>query len=392
MAERGGLRARLRRHLPFPIAAEIGCAPGELVALIGPSGGGKTTMLRAIAGLERSVAGEIRCAGETWLDSARGLALPAQRRRVGFVFQDYALFPHLSALGNVAIALGHLGAGARRARARELLAAVHLEGLEERRPAELSGGQRQRVALARALAREPAVLLLDEPFSAVDQVTRRRLQRELVLLRRRFRIPTVLVTHDLEEARALADRLIAIDRGASLQEGTPAELHGRPANARVARLMDLGNLFEGRVVEQRRDPARTVIEALGTRIEARAAPRFAPGERVLWVVPEASVIMHRRRQPSRGERENPLRGRLEELLVLGDRCAVRVRVGAGAREVVRFAVSAHVAARNGLAVGVDLAVSLVAEGIHLMPWEAPEGGHPAGPGLPPPRPAQAVGP
>jgi molybdate transport system ATP-binding protein len=181
----------------------------------------------------------VRCNGSIWLDTKRGLDLPPHRRPVGLVFQTYALFPHMTALGNVVAALGHRPARERVARARDLLTLVHLAGFEARRPAALSGGQQQRVAVARALAREPAVLLLDEPFSAVDRPTRRKLHGELAELRQSVRIPIVLVTHDVEEAAALADRLCVIDHGETLQTGRPPELLARPANARVAMALDL---------------------------------------------------------------------------------------------------------------------------------------------------------
>jgi len=375
-----GLVARLQRAHPYPIDAEIRCAKGELVALVGPSGSGKTTVLRAIAGLDRRTLGVVRCDGETWLDSAAGIALAPQRRRTGFLFQDYALFPHLDTLANVTAALGHLPRAAREGRARELLANVHLAGLEKRRPAQLSGGQRQRVALARALARDPAVLLLDEPFSAVDQVTRRRLQRELATLRERIDIPTLLVTHDLEEASLLADRLYAVHRGRTLQNAAPTLLRTRPRNLQVARLMDLGNLFEGVVIEQRPAAGITFLDTLGTRVEARHTADFQVGERILWVIPPASVVMHRRRQPSRGERENPLHGAIATLTTLGDNTEITLRLP-GVEHPLRFSVSSHVAERNELAEGVELGVSLIAAGIHLMPWE-PLAGTGGGDGAP----------
>jgi molybdate transport system ATP-binding protein len=155
------------------------------------------------------------------------------------VFQSYALFPHMTALANVMAALGHRPRGEREARARKLLRLVNIEGLEERKPATLSGGQQQRVAVARALARDPAVLLLDEPFSAVDRHQRRRLQRELQDLRTQLKIPILLVTHDLDEAAALADRLCVIDQGETLQTGRAADLLAAPANDRVRNALDL---------------------------------------------------------------------------------------------------------------------------------------------------------
>ena len=174
-----GLLVRVRQSTPIPLDAELACPSGEVLALTGPSGGGKTTLLRLIAGLARAEDARIECGGEVWLDTGRAVNLPVRQRRVGFVFQNYALFPHMTALSNVEAALGDLSLVERRARAIELLERVHLAGLESRRPAELSGGQQQRVAVARALARDPKVLLLDEPFSAVDRATRERLYREL---------------------------------------------------------------------------------------------------------------------------------------------------------------------------------------------------------------------
>ena len=239
MAE-AALVARFAQAGPIPLAVEIACAPGEMLALVGPSGSGKSTILRSIAGLYRPRAGAVRVGQATWFDAAAGVFVPPDERRVGLVFQSYALFPHMSALGNVAAALGHLPRPARRERAQALLRLVHLDGLDERRPAELSGGEQQRVAVARALAREPAVLLLDEPFSAVDRRTRRRLREELVGLRRSaLKVPTILVTHDLEEAQALADRLCVLDRGETLQEGATAAVLAAPANERVRAALDL---------------------------------------------------------------------------------------------------------------------------------------------------------
>lgn len=358
-----GLSARLAQPAPIPLDAEIACRPGELLALVGPSGAGKTTILRALAGLIRPRAGRIECNGETWFDAGAGTFLPPQRRRAGLVFQDYALFPHLSALGNVAAALGHVERSARAARARALLARVHLEGLEERRPDALSGGQRQRVALARALAREPAVLLLDEPFAAVDQVTRRKLQRELALLRREIAAPTILVTHDLAEAAALADRMSVLHHGRTLQHGTPDEIANRPATPLVARLMDQPNVFAGTVAA--RGPAGLLSLRWGELVlEARDDGRFAPGTAVAWMIPAAAIVLHRRERPSRGERENPVAGTIDEVLFLGDTALLTLRAGAG---VLTFSVSAHTARRNALIPGAAATVSLLADAIHLMP-------------------------
>ena len=234
-----GLTLRLSQGGEIPFAAELTCAAGEMLAIVGPSGAGKTTLLRAVAGLYRPALGHIACGGVTWLDTQAGVDVPSHRRRVGLVFQSYALFPHMSALANVTAAMGHRPPRERRELACALLARVHLEGFEGRRPAELSGGQQQRVAVARALAREPAVLLLDEPFSAVDRRTRRQMHADLAELRRNLAVPILLVTHDLDEAAALADRLCVLDRGETLQTGRPEEVKAAPASARVRDALDL---------------------------------------------------------------------------------------------------------------------------------------------------------
>jgi molybdate transport system ATP-binding protein len=233
------LQVELAQAGPIPLAVTLTCAAGEMLALVGPSGSGKTTALRAIAGLYRPATGLVRCGGETWLDTAAGIAVPPHLRRVGLVFQHYALFPHMTALANVVAAMGHRAADERQEEARRLLDLVHLDGLGHRYPAELSGGQQQRVALARALAREPRVLLLDEPFSAVDRRVRRELHGELAAIRAAIRVPIVLVTHDLNEAAGLADRLAVIDLGEILQVGPPRDVIANPASARVAEALDL---------------------------------------------------------------------------------------------------------------------------------------------------------
>jgi len=362
-----GIRIRLRQAGPIPLDAALDCAPGEVLALVGPSGSGKTSILRAIAGLLRVADGEISSNGECWFDAARGVSVPARRRRVGYVFQNYALFPHLNALHNVMEAMLELPAAQRESRARDWLARVRLAGLESRLPAALSGGQQQRVAVARALAREPRVLLLDEPFSAVDRATRQRLYRELAELRRELAMPVILVTHDLDEALMLADRLCVLHQGRSLQAGDPYAVMTRPDSVEVAQLVGLRNVFRAGVVGHDAGRGCTTIEWRGHRLEARLQTAFAPGEQVNWVIPQGHVVLHRRDRPSRGERENPLRGPVTECIVLGEQVALTVAVNGAQRPPLFLSVPTHVARRNGIAAGVEIGVSLLAEGIHLMP-------------------------
>jgi molybdate transport system ATP-binding protein len=359
-----GLHVELEQAGPIPLAARFSCAPGEVLALVGPSGSGKSTILRAIAGTYRPRHGLVSVAGETWFDSSRNLHRPAHRRAAGMVFQSYGLFPHMTALGNVTAAMGHVEAGMREARGRDLLGLVNLGGLEARRPAELSGGQQQRVAVARALAREPQVLLLDEPFSAVDKATRQRLYREIAELRRTLDMPVVLVTHDLDEAIMLADRMAVLHRGRTLQTGTPDEVTTRPVSPEVARLVDLRNLFEGIIAGH--EDNRTLIDWGGMRIEAARRPDIAAGAHVSWVIPDGFVVLHRRDRPSRGEHENPISGLVDAVLVVAQTAQVTLRPHRDPSLPIHFSVPLHVARRNGIERGVEAAVSLLAEGIHVM--------------------------
>ncbi len=219
----------------------------ETVVLFGRSGAGKTLTLRAVAGLFRPEAGRIVLGGRVLFDPKAGINLPPQARRVGYVPQGYALFPHLSVFDNVAYGLRGTRAEVRH-RVLALLDLVGLRDLADRRPHQLSGGQQQRVALARALAVRPEVLLLDEPLSALDLPTRLELQTFLRELQRQLGIPTLFVTHNLAEAMFLADRIAVIDRGRLLQVGPPKEVLSRPARLEVARLMGVRNIFPGRVV------------------------------------------------------------------------------------------------------------------------------------------------
>ncbi len=352
------LEVDVQQALPVPLAARFECHPGELLALVGPSGSGKSTLLRCVAGLMHP-AGRIRCRDETWLDSAAGVRRPAQQRRVGLVFQHYALFPHLSAEANVALASGRPQP---RAHATELLARLGLAGLARRRPAELSGGQQQRVALARALAREPQVLLLDEPFSAVDQPARHDLYRELAQLHRETAMPIVLVTHDLNEARRLADRMVILDRGRTLQQGTPAQVLAQPRNARVAELVGIRNHFEG-VFQRTGEPGWGRLHwGRSVQLRVRDKARIADGTAVTWVVPAEHVAVHDT-QPAG---PNVLRATLTEALPLGDIALCRFEV-ADTRAAVQLHQPTARLHRGELATGRSLFLQLDPEGVHIMP-------------------------
>ena len=221
---------------------DLEVAEGSVVALLGPSGCGKTTLLRTIAGLESAAAGEIRI-GDTLVAGA-GVDVPPERRRIGMVFQDWALFPHLSVGRNVAFGLPR--AERRGPRVEAALELVGLGGFADRMPSTLSGGQQQRVALARALAPEPSALLLDEPFSNLDTALRAKVRSEVHELLARVGITTVFVTHDQDEAFVLGDDVAVMSEGLIVQQAPPAELYAEPASAWVARFVGDANLVPGR--------------------------------------------------------------------------------------------------------------------------------------------------
>lgn len=205
---------------PLRLQVNIKVDQGDFITLFGPSGVGKTTILRMLAGLVQPDEGRIVVQGDTWFDAQRGICLPPQKRAIGFVFQDYALFPNLSVRDNIAYAVDKREQGW----VDELLDLTGLARLQHRLPATLSGGQKQRVALARALARKPALLLLDEPLSALDSALRSQLQDELAALHKRFGLTTLLVTHDIGEVFRLSHKVLQLDAGRIVQSGTPAEV------------------------------------------------------------------------------------------------------------------------------------------------------------------------
>ncbi len=248
----------------------------NVTVLFGPSGAGKTTVLRCLAGLERPDAGFIRMDGEAWCDASSGLHRPPQQRDLGFVFQDGALFPHLSAAGNLAYPLAGVSRLERALRVQAMVELLGLGGLERRRPGELSGGERQRVSLGRALIRRPRLVLLDEPLTALDRPARDALRNDLRRVFREMAIPVLLVTHDRDEAILLGDRMLMLQDGEIQQEGPPAEVFTRPRTAALAEAVGIGTVVKARVLGR---------EGGLVRLQAGSAELLAPCEEPLgeWV-------------------------------------------------------------------------------------------------------------
>lgn len=226
---------RLKKNLEG-FTLDVNWATQEGIAVIfGPSGSGKSMTLQAIAGFVAVDEGYIQVGGQVFLDSSASIDLPPQRREIGYLLQNYALFPHMTVRQN--ILYGRRTSGQATGEFREMIALFQLEGLENRYPGALSGGQKQRVALARALMRKPRILLLDEPLAAVDIAVRKMIRTELKLLQRKLKIPMILITHDLGEALSLADKLIIYEQGRVVQEGDPIEIVKHPLNERVSELL-----------------------------------------------------------------------------------------------------------------------------------------------------------
>lgn len=241
------IQADIRKQLAgFSLQVNVAAGNG-ITVLFGPSGAGKTLTLRAIAGLLTPDGGSITINGRVVYDRRRGVNLATRRRRVGFVFQHYALFPHLSVADNVAFGLHHLSRRERTRQVGQILEQVHLGGLEGKYPYQLSGGQQQRVAVARALVLDPEILLLDEPFSSLDPPLRGDLRDNLQEIAAAYHRTTLLVTHDLAEAYMLADRIIIYDAGRIIQAGSRQEILWQPADRQVARLTGWRNILDGRV-------------------------------------------------------------------------------------------------------------------------------------------------
>lgn len=365
MPEPEGISFHLSQPGPIRLDVDLSCGPGQMLALVGPSGSGKTTILRSLAGLYQPAEAWVSCGGQAWTDSRHDICLPARERRVGMVFQSYALFPHLSAQANLMAAMNHLPHRQRAERASELLSLVHLHGLENRRPHQLSGGQQQRVAVARALARDPHALLLDEPFSAVDRATRERLYLELNELRGALRIPVLLVTHDLDEASQLADHIGIIHHGRCLQLGPPAEIRTRPSSLTVARLVNLKNVFSASVAGH--ENGQTVLAWQGIELRAGRWEQFGVGGKVAWCVPSSGVRLMGDDSPGGATAENQLNLVLDGLAFLGEMVRLSLVLPSDAGQRLMVTAPLHQVQGLALRVGQPVKVSLPCAGIHLMP-------------------------
>jgi iron(III) transport system ATP-binding protein len=338
-------------------AVSIGLAAGEIGVLIGPSGCGKTSLLRAVAGLERCAAGRITVGGTVLADAALGLHLAPEQRRIGMVFQDYALFPHLSVAANVGFGLAHLSRPERRERVQKMLALVGLDGAGQRAPHELSGGQQQRVALARALAPEPRLLLLDEPFSSLDVDLRERLAQELRAILKANGTTALFVTHDQLEAFALGDAIGVMHEGRLEQWGDAYTLYHRPASRFVAGFIGHGVFTPAEIVANGAGPSvRTPFGNLHDAAECPLPDAYPDGRCDLLL--RADDVVH--------DDNSPVKARIERKAFRGSEFLYTLRLASG-QEVL-----AHVPSHHDHAVGEWIGIRPELD--HVVTFPRLEGG------------------
>ena len=330
--------------------------PGELLTLLGPSGCGKTTTLRMIAGFQ------VPSSGRVWIGERDVTNSMANARNIGFVFQNYALFPHLSVFENVAYGLRvrELPRQAITERVEEVLALVGLARYGRQLPHQLSGGEQQRVALARAIVIRPSVLLFDEPLSNLDAKLRVQMRLEIQRLQKRLGTTAVYVTHDQEEAMAISDRIVVMNRGEIVQHGSAETLYRRPTNQFVAQFIGRSNLLSARIVETAGD--RIVLDIQGTRHAVRhRAAGLAPGASVQLVVRPEAVTLVAAGQPGM------LQGAVTAKIYLGDKIEYHVEVASREIEAVTY----NAVAWGSPEVGEHVGLRLPDDGLTVLPVEAP---------------------
>lgn len=336
--------------------------------LFGPSGAGKSLTLQCVAGVARPDEGRIVANGRALFDAAAGLNLPPQQRRVGYVPQRYALFPHLTVVQNIAYGLRGVSRGERDARVRELVDLMGLSGLEARRPAALSGGQQQRVALARALAPDPDILLLDEPFAALDVGLRAELRDELVALQQRRALTVVIVTHDLSDAFLLAQRVVVIDRGRTLQQGSREDVFYRPATRRVAEFVETRNILPAAVLGV--DAGVVTLSWNGVRLEADAPPEtiLRPGQTVDVCIRPTRIMIKPPEVESYAGRHNVFCGVIVDEVIGAETYRLFVRLhGSSNPRDLEIELPGYVYFRLGLDRTKDIEMSVRRDLVHIIP-------------------------
>jgi molybdate transport system ATP-binding protein len=331
-----------------------------ITVLFGPSGSGKTTILRAIAGIVTPDEGRISLGEQIYFDSTNGVNLPIQKRKVGFVFQDYSLFPHLTAEKNVSYGVNIGTDKAKRERAREMLSLFGIERLAGQYPRELSGGEQQRTALARALASDPAILLLDEPLSAVDVATRSYLLEEIISIQRKSGIPFIYVTHNHAEAVRIGDYILILSKWRIAQEGKPLEVFNAPESLEVAHMVGTENIFIGHILEHKPGEGVTTIDLKGCQLMVPYKALLL-GAQVAVGISSEDIIVSRERITQTSAR-NVLDGTIKTIM----RDAEKTELVVGCGVDFKVSVTGGTIETLGLQPGVKVHLLIKARACHLL--------------------------
>ncbi|WP_052730727.1 ABC transporter ATP-binding protein [Methanosarcina horonobensis] len=298
----------------------------ELVVLFGPSGSGKTTLFKCISGITEPDSGKITVGNKVYFYKDQKIDLPIQKRNLGYVFQNYTLFPHMNVRKNIECGLKGWEKEERGVRVMEKLNLLHIEELEKRYPSQLSGGQKQRVALARALAPKPGILLLDEPFSALDMEIRTELADKIKNLQNKIGIPLLFITHNLEEAFLLADRILILYEGKVQQFGTPEEIFYHPENLHVAELIGISNIFDDAYVEEHGEESkRTVLKSGDMKIKIKS-PNFKAGDKVSWGIHPENITLLRADSGSEDQEENIYSAHVNSIINKGPKKRITLKL------------------------------------------------------------------
>ncbi|MBI1910482.1 MAG: ABC transporter ATP-binding protein [Deltaproteobacteria bacterium] len=361
------LNFRLKKRIEdFALDVELSVNE-ELMVLFGPSGAGKTQILRMLSGIIKPDEGNIAIGAEPLFDSKANINVPIRQRQIGYVFQDYALFPHMTVFENIAYGI-NLKEPLLTQKVNELLGVMRLNGLEQRYPHELSGGQKQRTALARTLAAEPRLLLLDEPFSALDYQVREKLRADLLNIHRMFPITTILVTHDLEEAFMLGKRIAVINNGRIEQVGTREDVFYRPRTRNVARFIGVRNIFAGTVAGV--DTEQVIINNPDIGTVKAFIPQGAAlniGQEVSFCIrPEEIIVIRPDKVLDNKKQDNILEGEIDSSIGKGSTHIMFLRVGEG-DTLLKIELPNFVLRKLGLANGKRIRVSLKKENIWVIP-------------------------
>lgn len=337
---------------------------GTLSAIVGPSGSGKTSVLRAVAGLLTTEHSLVSFDKDIWANTGARYFRPAYQRPLGFVSQTFGLFPHLTAAENVGAALTHLRRRERSREAQNCLDIVGIGGLADRRPNELSGGQSQRVAMARALARKPKLLLLDEPFSALDHSTRKRLRVELKRLQDALAMTVLFVTHDLDEAAELSETLVLLRRGKVIQQGPTRELLRRPSTVEAARLMNFANLAKAEWAGS--DASGITLRWGDVLLTAAEGPKSQPYDTIHWTIRTSDVFLVKDNHPNESSLGTILPAEVVEVIEMGSSALVSVIVNNSGGEVLRLQLRPGALHRHNLSKGLPVRIALHAQAIVLL--------------------------